>query len=82
MSSADSFPQIEGFRFRRFMGPSDFEVMSKVSRRSWLADGFEFVRTAEEFAGVFSEIKSRDPYEDLVFIEVGTDVVGYGECYL
>lgn len=73
------FPAIEGVRFRRFSGPSDFEAMSTISHRSWLADGFEWVRSVEEIEGTYREISSRDPLEDLILIEAGSEIIGYGE---
>ncbi len=78
----DRFPQLEGLKFRRFKDSSDFEAMSSISQKSWLADGFEWAKSREDIEAPYAETHNRDPAEDLVFVESGSEVVGYGECYV
>jgi len=74
-------PGLGDLRARRFEGRSDYEAMSRISQRSWLADGFEWIKSAKEIEASFVEIRSWNPEENLVFIEAGDEVIGYGEFH-
>jgi len=70
-------PEMPGLRFRRFRGESDFPAMVGVFNASRAADGLDEVRTVEQMAQGYANLKNSDPYQDLVLIEVDGQVVGY-----
>lgn len=71
--------QVPGLSFRGFRDPSDIGKMSEVSRLSWAADGVEWYVTAEDTASWLEDVSDHDHKLDLLFAEVGGEVVGYSE---
>ena len=70
-------PGVPGLTFRPFRREADFAAMSRVSRESWAADGVAWSVSAEDFANEFRHSPRRSPDRDVLFAEVGADVVGY-----
>jgi len=80
MTQVKGAPRIKGLKFRRFKDKSDYAAMSVVSQKSWLADGFEWIQTEEDVAGVYKDSEDRDPVKDILIIETDRKIVGYGEA--
>jgi len=72
-------PAVEQLSFRRLKDGSDYALMSAISRKSWLADGFEWIQTEEDIAQNYADRDKRDPIRDIVLIDVGSETVGFGE---
>jgi ribosomal protein S18 acetylase RimI-like enzyme len=73
----DSAPDIPGLRFRTFRDEEDFEVMSRIAQESLEADGVEWVTTVEELKEQFSNPNDKDPFSDVLFVDVEGVTVGY-----
>ncbi|MDQ1372136.1 MAG: family N-acetyltransferase [Candidatus Thermoplasmatota archaeon] len=69
--------QVPGLSFRGFRGAADIETMSKVSHLSWKADGVEWMVSPEETASWLEDKSDHDHRLDLLFAEVGGEVVGF-----
>ena len=73
----DGGPAVPGLVFRRFRGESDYPPMVAVIEASVEADRIERVETVESIARNYAHLTNSDPYRDMIFAEVGGDVVGY-----
>ena len=71
--------EVEGLSFRGLRGPSDAEIMSRVSHLSWKDDGVEWLVSPEDIRSRLEDKSDHDPISDLVFAEIGGDTVGYAE---
>src|SRR5574342_528404 len=74
-------PSIPGLTFRRFRGDSDFPKMAAVINSSAEADGIERVDTVEEVRKNYGRLVNSDPAADMVFAEIGGEVVGYSRVF-
>lgn len=74
-------PTIAGLSFRHFRGAEDYPGMIAVIRASAEADKIERVDTVEDVAHVYSHLVNSDPYQDMIFVEMNHEVIGYGRCY-
>jgi len=79
MGDSATLPRIKGATVRRFRDASDFVAMSRVSQRSWLGDGFEWLNTEADIANTYESLGDRDPREELIMIESDGEVIGYGD---
>jgi len=79
MTHVHDAPSINGISFRRFESDSDYSAMSTISTKSWLADGFEWIQTAQDIASSYRDTEDRNPFKDILLIEGGSETVGYGE---
>lgn len=70
-------PAIPGLSFRRFQGPSDFPQMAAAIAASADADQVERVTTADDIASAYAHLTNSDPYQDMLFAEIGGQVIGY-----
>lgn len=76
--AVDSMPDVPGLVFRHFRGEADYPHMVAVISRCKDVDGIERVDTAEDVARSYAHLSNCDPYRDMIFAQVGDDVIGYG----
>ena len=74
-------PVLPGLAFRRFQGEADYPKMLVVLRGSKEADQLEEMDTLESLVNNYSHLTNCDPYQDMVFVEVDGQTVGYGRVY-
>lgn len=74
-------PMIVGLSFRHFRGVEDYPGMVAVIQASAEADTIERVDTVEDVASVYSHLVNSDPYQDMIFVEMNHEVIGYGRGY-
>jgi len=72
----------QGIRFRRFRNNDDFEAMSEVCIKSWMADRIEFIKTGDDFKSGFESNPLRDPTRNLLLAEVDGRLMAFAEFYL
>ena len=77
----ETMPDVPGLVFRRFRGESDYPHMVAIIAGSKDADQIERVDTVEEVARSYSHLTNCDPYQDMIFAQVGEDVIGYGRVF-
>ena len=71
-------PAIHGLAYRTFRGPEDFPDMVAVYDACRPVDGYEWPRTVDDFARMFAHLEHCDPYQDMVFAEIGGETIGFG----
>ena len=74
-------PQLDGFTFRPFRGPSDFAPMAAVITASGAADNVVRGDTAETLASDYAHLFHSDPYQDMLFAEMDGQVVAFNRCW-
>lgn len=72
-------PDIPGLRLRRFGGEADYEVMASIVQQSFDADGLDRFYTVDDAQRFFEHPHNFDPQKDAMFIQIGSQVVGYLE---
>lgn len=70
-------PELPGLVFRHFRGESDYPGMVEVLQGSKEADQIDEVDTIEALASSYAHLVNSDPFQDMVFAEVGDRTVGY-----
>jgi ribosomal protein S18 acetylase RimI-like enzyme len=70
-------PALSGLGFRRFRGESDYPKMVAVVGGSKDADQIERVDSVEQVAQLYAHLTNCDPYQDMIFVEIDGEVVGY-----
>lgn len=75
-----ALPELDGFKFRKFKGPEDFEPMAEVQAASLVVDGIEETCSPEEIAAEINFSKDFDPTVDIVMAEAGGQLVGYAKA--
>ena len=70
-------PAISGLSFRRFRGESDYPRMVAVIMSSADADKIERADMLEDIAKNYGHLTNCDPYQDMIFAEIGGEVIGY-----
>ena len=70
-------PAIKGLHFRHFLGESDYPKMVKVIEASAEADKIERADTVEDVANSYNHLTNCDRYQDMIFVEVDGEVIGY-----
>ena len=68
---------IEGLKFRKFAGDSDFPKMLAVIDAAAAVDGDETSTTVEDIKNDYQHLTNSDPEKDMIFAEVDGDVVAY-----
>ncbi len=76
----DNAPEIPGLAFRTFLGDEDFERMAEIILACDKEDKNDNTVTAEEIRRNYSHLQRSDTDQDMVFIEVDGEAVGYGRC--
>ncbi|HUP15941.1 MAG TPA: GNAT family N-acetyltransferase [Acidimicrobiia bacterium] len=74
-------PDIDGLGFRLFRGDSDFPHMARIINAAKQADGVKRSDTAETIATGYKHLHNCDPYEDLLFIEIDGEPIGYSRVW-
>jgi len=75
--SLSEAPDIPGLVFRHFRGESDYPRMVAAIAASAEADKNERADTVEDIANAYAHLTNCDPYQDMIFPEVGEEVIGY-----
>lgn len=70
-------PQIPGLVFRGFQGVSDYPKMVAVIQGSKDEDKVERVDSVQDVARNYAHLVNCDPYQDMIFVEMDTQVIGY-----
>ncbi len=70
-------PEINGLSLRGFAGETDYANILTVIEGSKDADQVERSMTLEEIANNYAHLHNSDPYQDMLFVEVNNQVVGY-----
>jgi GNAT superfamily N-acetyltransferase len=70
-------PDITGLHLRRFRGEEDYEVLASILQRCFDADGIDFLYTADDARRFYEHPHNFDPYEDTMYVQVGSETVGY-----
>jgi GNAT superfamily N-acetyltransferase len=70
-------PMIAGLVFRHFRGASDYPHMAAVIALSAEADHIERADSAEAIAQNHQYLSNCDPYQDMLFVEIDGEVIGY-----
>jgi len=74
-------PAIDGLVFRGFRGPEDYPAMVAVIEGSKEADQLETATTVEDIARDYNHLINSDPYQDMLFVEMRGEVIGYSRVY-
>ena len=77
----ENVPELPGFTFRGFQGPSDFPAMAAVIAAANPVDRFERADTAESLAADYAHLVNSDPYRDMLLAELDGRVVAYNRCW-
>ena len=77
VDTSSIIPDIQGIRFRKLRGESDYPKMLKVVQQSIDADGLERVVTLSDVINTYTYLSNFDPEKDLRIVEVEGVVVGY-----
>jgi ribosomal protein S18 acetylase RimI-like enzyme len=72
---------IPGLSFRGFRGEGDYPKMLKVLHGSRDIDGLERAENLEDIINTYTHLVHCDPYQDMLFAEVGGEVVGYSRVW-
>ena len=75
--SVPDAPDIPGLRFRRFRGEPDYPAMIHVLEGSRRADQTETTASIEEVSRAYRHLSNCDPYQDMLFVEVRNNIIGY-----
>lgn len=70
-------PKISGLSFRNFRGESDYPKMVAVIKGSKETDQIERVDETEDVARNYRNLINSDPYKDMLFAEIDSQVIGY-----
>lgn len=70
-------PQVEGLRFRRFSGDSDYPEMVNILTGAAKADGSDDVFTLENIRHDYSYLTHSDPATDMLFAEINGKTLVY-----
>ncbi|MGD8490011.1 MAG: GNAT family N-acetyltransferase [Anaerolineae bacterium] len=67
--------------FRRFRGEQDYPAMLAVIEGSKETDGLDWTDTLADIAHNYQHLTNCDPYQDMLFVEVEGEVVGYSRVW-
>jgi ribosomal protein S18 acetylase RimI-like enzyme len=72
---------IPGLSLRGFRGAEDYPKMLKVIHESKEADGLERAENLEDIVNTYTHLVHCDPYQDMLFVELNGEVVGYSRVW-
>jgi mycothiol synthase len=72
---------IPGLAFRGFRGEADYPAILAVIEGSKEADGVELTGSVEDVARSYQHLTNCDPYQDMLFVEVDGEVIGYSRVW-
>ncbi|NLG98660.1 MAG: GNAT family N-acetyltransferase [Chloroflexi bacterium] len=70
-------PAIDGLRFRKFRGESDYPLMLETINASKTADHDERHDTLEDIRHNYSHLSNCDPYQDMLIAEINGQFAAY-----
>lgn len=70
-------PTINGLRFRKFAGDSDFPIMVSIVEAASKADGDDFAVTLESIKHDYQHLTNSDPFKDMIFAEIDGIPIAY-----
>src|SRR4030042_329623 len=70
-------PEISGLRFRKFRGEQDYPLILAVINAAKGFDQIERNDTLEDITRNYSHLVNCDPYEDMLFAEIDSEMIGY-----
>lgn len=76
-----SLPQLAGFDFRAFRGPSDYPHFVRIINAAARDDGDERVETLEGTTAAYENLERCDPARDLLVVERGGAPVAYSRLW-
>lgn len=71
-------PPIPGLSFRLFQGEEDYRHILQVFDQCKHLDAVDYTMTIESIRHHYAHLERSDPYQDLIFVEVEDQVIGYG----
>lgn len=74
-------PVIAGLGFRLFQGDTDFPHMVRIINAAKRADGMERSDSVETISTGYKHLHNCDPYQDLLFVEIDGEPVGYSRVW-
>ena len=74
-------PYAPNITYRGFRGEVDYPAMAAVIAGSKEADGLEWTNSAEDIARNYRHLINSDPENDMLFVEAGGEVIGYGRVW-
>lgn len=79
--SVPDAPAVPGLVFRGFRGAEDYPKMVAVVEGSKESDGLEWTTDVAQTALDYDHLENCRADRDMIFAEVGGQVVGYGRCW-
>jgi mycothiol synthase len=75
-----ALPPVPGLRFRHFAGPSDYPAMNDAANDARIANRVTYLTPLEDFVNTYEHLEPArcDLGRDLVVVDVGGEVAGYG----
>lgn len=80
-TSVSALPGLEGYEFRAFRGPDDYEAFARIITAHARGEGDDRVETAQSIASGYDHLERCDPAHDLVVVEVDRAPVGYSRVW-
>jgi mycothiol synthase len=74
-------PDIRGLGFRLFRGESDYAHMARIISAAKQADGVERSDSVETIAAGYKHLHNCDPYQDMLFVEIDGEPIGYSRVW-
>jgi mycothiol synthase len=74
-------PPIPGLTFRHFRGEADFPLIVALFNACKVVDGLECTMKVDDIALSFRHLENCDPQTDILFAEVGEQVIAYGRIW-
>lgn len=72
---------IPGITFRKFRGAVDYPDMLAIYKACLQADGIEHTTNLEQITNDYKHLLNCDPYQDMLFVEIYGEVIGYSRVF-
>jgi len=76
-----NIPSIPGLTFRGFQGEADYPHMAVLISACKIADEVERSTNVDDIARTYRHLENCDPQTDMLFAEVGGQVIAYGRIW-
>src|SRR6056297_3230412 len=70
-------PDVEGLRFRKFKGESDYPLMVAILEETSKADNEDRAIKLDDIKNDYQHLKNSDPDTDMLFAEINGKTVAY-----
>ncbi|MEA3327726.1 MAG: GNAT family N-acetyltransferase, partial [Chloroflexota bacterium] len=70
-------PKIDGLKFRKFAGESDFPKMIAILNAVSKADHEDRADTLEDVRNAYAHLTNSDPNKDMIFVEINGQTIAY-----